>query len=333
MGISYITREDLTSALGDNSPAARGAALLDRAIESGSRAVDQLCHRVFYPTTGSRILDRASSGDHLWFDADEMLSITSLTVDGSVEPPSTYRLDPNSGPPYTSLKFGSTRSFTRSSVITTTGVFGACDDQVAAGALAAAIVSTTATTLTVTNGALVGVGDLLTIDTERVQVTGRSWVSGSDTGTLAGSNAAQTLAVASGSAWNTGETLLIDAEQVLVTDIAGNNLVVKRAVNGTSLAAHTSAALYVNRGLSVVRAATGTTAATHLISAAITRLQAPALVRALALAEAEDRILQEAAGYARTVGTGDNARPASGGGLDPLRAQTYAAHGRKGRQR
>ena len=78
MGIAYATREDVVAALGDISPAARTTAGIDRAIDSGSRAVDALCHRRFYPYTGSRILDRESHGNHLWLDADDIL------IDGTV---------------------------------------------------------------------------------------------------------------------------------------------------------------------------------------------------------------------------------------------------------
>jgi hypothetical protein len=333
MGISYITRGDVLSAIGDSSPTARGTGVVDRALDSGSRAVEALCHRVFYPTSGTRSLQRASTGEHLWLDANELVSATSISVDGSTVDPLDYQVWPNTGPPYTSLRFDSDRAFTSDSVILVTGVFGACNDQIPAGALAAAITTTTQTQITVTDGSLVDVGALLTIDSERLQVTETTWVDGAQTGSLAANQAAQTLAVASGAAWHVGERLLIDSERLLVTDIAGNNLTVKRAVEGSTLAAHSTAAVYVARSATVVRGVTGTTAATHLISAPITRLQAPALVRSMSLAEAVNTVLQETGGYSREAGAGDTKRPASGGGLDSIRASTYAAHGRKGRTR
>lgn len=334
MGISYITRRDLVSALSDNSPTSRGNAAVDRAIEAGSRAVDALCRRQFFPTIGTRVLQRDSAGENLWFDADEVLSLTSLTVDGALTAASTYRLSPNAGPPYTSLKFTSTRTFTRDNLISIAGVFGSCDDQVTAG-LAAEAMDLTETDLDLYDGSLIGVGDLVKIDTERMQVTGRTWLASGQTlqTPMTASAANTTVAVTTGSAFHEGESLMLDAEQMLVTDVSGNNVIVKRAQGGTVLAIHTGSAISASRTLTVVRGAAGSTAATHLINAPMTKLQAPALVRSLALAEAIDTVLQEAAGYARVVGTGETARPASGGGLDPLRAQVYAAHGRKGRQR
>lgn len=333
MGISYITREDLVSALGDNSPQARGTASVDRAIESGSRAVDALCHRVFYPTTGVRTVQRMP-GDRLFLDTNEVISLSALSMDGTALGVDAWTLSPTVGPPYTSIVFPNGPSLSYDGDLILTGVFGACDDQVSAGAAAEAM-DAVETDLDVTDGSLIGVGDLLKIDSERFLVVGRTWLTTAQTvqTPLTASAANTTVAVTTGSAYHVGEFLLLDSEQMLITDIAGNNLVVKRAMNGTVLATHTGSTVFASRTLLVTRGVQGSTAATHLTAAPITKLQAPALVRALALAEAIDRVLQEAGGYARTVGAGDNARPASGGGLDPLRAQCYAAHGRKGRLR
>jgi hypothetical protein len=53
----------------------------------------------------------------------------------------------------------------------------------------------------------------------------------------------------------------------------------------------------------------------------------------LAIAEAENTILQKTSGYSRTVGEGDSLRLASGAGLADIRARAVAAYGRKARQR
>jgi hypothetical protein len=127
-----------------------------------------------------------------------------------------------------------------------------------------------------------------------------------------------------------GETLLVDSERMLVVDVAGTTLTVKRAWDGTVLAAHTSGAdLYAPRTVTVTRGALGSTAATHTISTALTRHVVPGPVRELSVAETVNLLLQRQSGYARTVGSGDNVRESSGRGLRSLRDQVWTSHGRK----
>ena len=214
-----------------------------------------------------------------------------------------------------------------------TGVFGHSDAQRDAGTLAVAIATTSATTCTVSDGSLVGIGDVLKIDTERLIVTGRTWVTSAQTGSLSASNADRTLAVATGSPFHVGEPLLIDSERVLIEDISGNTLTVKRAQGGSVLAVHTTATVYVSRVLEVLRGQLGSTAATHLINAPATALEPPALVHSLAIAEALNILLQESGGYSRETGSSDNRASQPGVGLDALRRQAYAELGRKARMR
>ena len=47
---------------------------------------------------------------------------------------------------------------------------------------------------------------------------------------------AETVPVTNGAAIAVGETILIDAERMLTVDIAGNNLIVKRGFDGSTLA-------------------------------------------------------------------------------------------------
>jgi len=327
MGIAYCTREDVMSSL-DYDETARLAAIVDRAVQAGSRSVESLLRRKFYPETGTRSFSDVW-GNRFWLDENEVISVSSLEQGGILTAPATYRLDPTTGPPYTSIYAEDGFSAARfGDDIDITGDFGHSAPQRHAGSLAAAISSAGATTITVSDGSLVGVGDLLTVDSERLQVTGRAWVTSGQTGSLTSSNADRTLAVATGSAFHVGETLLIDAERVLIEDIAGNNLVVKRAQGGSVLAAHTTATVYTSRLLTVTRGLLGTTAATHLISTAFTALDPPATVRMLAIAEATNLVLQEASGYSRTIGSGDSVRNATGGGLDELRKQARAELGR-----
>ena len=331
MGIAYATREDVMSALAFNETA-QLAASVDRACQSASRSVDALCHRVFFPTIDSRTFRRVN-GRRLWLDQNDIISVTSITVDGDVVPAADYDLYPDTGPPFTSIDFPDGPIVSGESELVLVGLFGFRDDTAPAGALESAISSTSATTLDVTDGSLIGVGDVLVIDTERLQVTGRTWLTSAQTGSLAASAAAVTLSVATGSAFRVGEPLLIGAERLTVVDIAGNDLTVKRAQDGSVLAAHTTATIYTSRTLTVVRGVLGTTAATHLDAAVITKQEYPSLVRSYAIALACNQVMQEGGAYSRDLGTGDAKAPAVGGGLDAIRRDLRAAHGRQARQR
>jgi hypothetical protein len=63
------------------------------------------------------------------------------------------------------------------------------------------------------------------------------------------------------------------------------------------------------------------------------RWDAPGSVRQLCVAEALTDLLQGRSGYARTAGSGENEREASGRGLKDLRDRVYTSHGRKARTR
>jgi hypothetical protein len=143
---------------------------------------------------------------------------------------------------------------------------------------------------------------------------------------LALDRAATTVSVANGTLFTPGETITVDGERLRIDDITGNLLVVRRSYDGSSLAAHTTGThIYAPRQLTVVRAAQGTTAATHAQGDQVTRHVPPALVSDYTAASAGVRVLQGQSGWARTVGTGDSQRQASGAGLKQLRDQLAAS--------
>ena len=218
-----------------------------------------------------------------------------------------------------------------------TGTFGFTTDSDPAGTLAASIASTSATTMTVSDGSQLGVGDLAIIDTERLLVTEKATATTGQTnvsGATTASAADNAITVSSGAAISLGEVLLLDSERLLVQDITGNVVTVTRAWDGTVLTTHSSATtLYAYRSLTVARGQCGTTAATHSSAAAISRHRPPAAIRDLAIAEAVNRVLQETSGYARTVGEGDGARPAPGVALADLWAEAEGLYRRKARIR
>jgi hypothetical protein len=145
-----------------------------------------------------------------------------------------------------------------------------------------------------------------------------------------------TVAVGSGAAFTTGEVILIDSERMLITDIAGNNLTVKRAWDGTVLAAHTSPAdIYARRALTVERGMQGTTAASHLTGATIYRFVPPSIVRTLALGATLFTLHQQHIDYAATTGgqLGQSTRETKGKALEDLWDRCYGSVGRKVRVR
>lgn len=346
----YCTREQVKRAV-DFKETGRSDAQIDRAIQTAARAVEGLLHRRFYPQDMTRYFDwpnfQYAYPWRLWFDQWELAAIpTSVTSGGVTIPLSACFFEPvNSGPPYTYLElrrdqpysFGVGQTPQRDVAITSTWGYGADTDP--AGTLAAAVSSATATTVTVSDGSLVGVGSLLVVDAERMLVSDRA---SSDTGqtVVAGGVAANpgdnAITVPDGTALHVDEVIQADSERMLITDITGNTVTVKRAWDGTVLATHaTGTRIYAFRALTVLRGQLGTAAATHTTATAVSTHRVPSLVRDLAVAEAINQPLQEIGGYTRTV------RAQSGGSkpapapiaLDDLRDRACQRYGRKARQR
>src|SRR5262249_17318516 len=104
--------------------------------------------------------------------------------------------------------------------------------------------------------------------------------------------------------------------------------------NGTTLATHSpGATIFAYRLLTIARAQYGTTASTYSNGAAVYRHRVPALIRDLCAAEADVQVINEGAGYARTVGAGEAAFPAPGADLASKWDEAVTAFGRKARQR
>lgn len=349
MGVWYCTREDVKSAL-DFKETARSDAQVDRAIESASRSVEGLLRRRFYPWTGTRYFDwpnqQYARSYRLWLESNELVSAATLTTGGRTVDASDYVLRRSDGldeAPYdqvelllnTNATFGGGSTHQRDIAIT--GVFAGCAiDEAASGTLAEDL-DTSETSVDVTDSSLIGVGSILRVGSERMFVTGRSMA---DTGvdidagdSLTASNNDTSITVSSTSgAPQVGEVILIDAERMLVVDTAGATLVVRRAWDGSVLAAHSpGASIYALRTLIVTRGALGTTAASHLTGASVLRFLVPGTVRALCVAEAVSVVLNEGSGYARVAGSGENAREAAGRSLNDLRQQARIAYGRIGR--
>lgn len=357
----YATVEDVMDAL-DSRTTALDDAQIRRALVAASAAVDNCVQRsdgVFRPTYATRYFDwpnligQNAAFWRLWIDGNDLISISSLVVAGRTIPPADYMLEPAAyGPPYRRIEMNMvgastwTYSGTPQRAVAVTGLWGIADTRITAGTLVGAV-NTTTTALVCSDASLVGVGDHLVIgsSTERVEVTAKTWtaISGQSVGGsgLTASAAAVTLPVTTGSAFGVGELLLIDSERLQVVDVAGNNLTVKRAMDGSVLATHAAAtAIYARRGLVVTRAAQGSTATSHADGDTISRHLVPGDVAALAVAAALSTVRLEQIGYSagtKTSAGGVGAeRPSEvlpGMALADLREIVRQNHGRQVRTR
>lgn len=354
MGVWYATRESVTTAL-DIERSAYRSAQVDAAIELGSRAVDQLINRHRHglaPRLATRYFPYPSRdyspAYRLWLDENELISLTSLVAGGTTIPATDYLLEPvNSGPPYRYIEIdlSSFAAFqsgdTWQRAVAATGLWGYSDESAPAGALAEAL-DASETAVDVTDSSLIGVGDIIKVDSERMIVTDKATL---DTGQNLASNMSQSMAdrvvdVADGTQLHVGEILLIDSERMKIVDITGNNATVIRAFDGSTLAAHTSPAdVYAYRTLTVERGALGTTAATHSLAASLTKWVPPGPAHTLCVAEALTILEQESSAYSRRVGSDEAERDASGTevfsgrGLNDIRRITKIALGRRFRKR
>lgn len=342
----YCTREDVKGAL-DSKETARNNAQIDRAIDSASRSIESMLNRVFYPSLATKYFDWPNNQDgrayRLWLDEQEVISITTLTSGGTVIPAASYNLEPvNVGPPYSHIevKLSSTSAFstgsTHQQTIVVTGLFGYDNNYTSAGTANGALNSST-TAVSVTDSYLIGIGSLIKVDSEIMVVTNKQMLTTSQVlggAGLAASNSDVTVPVSNGTLFAVGEVILLDSEKMLIVEISANNLSVKRAWDGSVLAAHTAATtIYAPRTLVVERGSLGTTAASHLTAAPISVYKVPGPVKALCIAEALNTLQQESSGYARDAGQGGSSKSNQIDGLQGKRNEVYASHGRKFRQR
>jgi len=347
----YTTRERVKNAV-DLKWSARMDPQIDDAIEAASDAIDGDMRRVFFPTVATYYFDwpnfSYSYPWQYWLDNKELADVTAnvpvVTSGGVVIPTASLIWRPeNSAPPYTYLELnratnaGFGNGPTPQRDISIAGTFGYWTRTTPGGALAVAMGDTTGTAASVTNGALPGVGDLILVGTERMLVTDKAMTPSGQSQQGAGCSTAKAsdnlLAVTDGTKFATGEVLLLDAERIQVVDIAGNNLTVRRSWDGSVLAAHTGAAIYAARLLTVTRGALGTTAATHLISTSAAVCTVPGLIRQLATAYALVDVANQAGAYAQSQGDGATRVTMIGQGLPALAAKAYSAFARLGRSR
>lgn len=349
MGAVYTTRERVMRAADIRASAYRNEEI-DLAIESASRAIDALCRRGddtrpgFAPWTGTITFDwpgaaRGNTGDpfRLWLAPHSLTGNPTAAVSGGVTiTADTYAWPAESGAPYPALAVDRSSSSIlspgsaagqRSAAIT--GVWCGCIPEERGYTTWTLGASATSSAGTLTVNAPFGVGTILRIGTERLIVNDRSWSASGQTGSLTASMSDESLTVADGTAFFANEELILDAERVWVRDVVGNTLIVKRAASGSTLAAHTTAAIQWSRTALCERGALGTTAATHAQGDRVWFHKNPPLIEQLATAYALSQRADESAAYARTAGSGDSERQVSPKSVRELEDRVVARYGRQ----
>lgn len=338
MGVWFCTRESVKSAL-DEAETARSNDQIDEAIEQGARDVEGLLElpNLIAPTLATKTFDYPSRNSlqpswRLRFGYVPLLSASSVTTRGGAATLTAgqYKLRPAAGPPYYSLEIDLSGSGaldaagTHQDAIGVTGLWGLENVRKSVGSLSTTLGASTAATASLAwTTARFGVGSVLFVDSEAMFVAERSFVDSTQNlaADLAAQHSATSVTVADGAGFALEEIISVGGERMRVVDIIGNTLVVKRAWDGSQLAAHSSGAdIYALTGVELERAQLGTTLAAHNSAAAVYIWRPPGLCAALNRAYALNTLLQERAGYARVAGTGEAAREYTGRGVAQLEA-------------
>ena len=319
---TYGNRDQFMAAADIHTPA-NLSATVDRILGAACRQIDQTYHRHFYPLTEavtyeSPELSVVAAGYGSGFDLNrDLRSLSAATVEGTSQTVGDIDLwPPQYGPPYSWV------SLTGSTIVLT-GVWGYSADTTPAGALAEGL-DDSETAVDVSDSSLVGPGDMILADSEQMVVTEAVLL---DTtadldDTLTADVADETVTLDDATQVKAREVVTLDSERMKIISISSNDLTVKRAWDGSTLAAHSSGInVWAPRTLTVERGSVGTTEATHSNAAALTKNAPPPPITSLCIAEALVLFQQEQSAYGRTVGSGDSQREARGTGLADARKQ------------
>lgn len=319
MANRYTTREAVASA-GSIKGTDYGSSI-DEAIDAASREIDRLTNRRFIPITATRYYPwphSAGRSPYVLLLDEDLLSCSALTKEGSdatAIADADYFKEPYNFPPYQwiEIDLASSAFFsikdTHQQQIRVTGSWGYCDDTVTGGTVISGLAGdAAATTFVCSNGAIIGVGDTLLIESEQVFVTAKDSVAepGGDKLNDASVTAEMNdmaITVVAGSCYSAGEVILVDSERMYIESIATNVLHVKRAHNGTILAAHADETLiHVFRTLTIERGVNGTTAAKHDDDTATSIYKPPADIQHLCMALALAYLQAAKGGWTGVIG-------------------------------
>ena len=182
---AYVSVDELKSAMTGFSGTGTDADIL-RAIEDASRWAEGFCNgRRFYSEAATRYFDGDGTNLLQLMPPDDLISVTALEVDTDLDDTfeemltadTEYRLLPHTRKTGAQLEV-----WTRQSgpitvwpegrrTVKVTGLWGYSDDVESAGTLGAAISDTAGTSVTMTSGHLVKIGDTIRIDAEDLYVT------------------------------------------------------------------------------------------------------------------------------------------------------------------
>lgn len=302
----YATREAVKAA-----GSIKGSSMdstIDRLIEAATTDVEeQLQHKYisFLATRGYNYPPRSRSDDvyYVWpyglFLDDDLLEAELVTKDGDDEttiPTTDYLLLPLNEDRKREIEInltsgnylgpGASSSAGSQDAVRITGEWGYSRATKPAGALVGAILAA-AVLATTTDSSLVGIGDTLRIDNERLFVSGRRLQATGAiiTEALAGNNAHRTIPVDDPTKIHAGEIITIGAERMLVEAISGNNLIALRAEDASQLEEHAdNAPIMAPRILELVRGINGSAAADHLDAAPVLKYAPPGDIVELTIA-------------------------------------------------
>ena len=339
----YTTRERVKRAL-----AMLGAAqnpLIDDLIAEASADIEKACNRSFFPRNELRNFSWPQPGNRQdWVLAldEDLISVDTngLTKEGddaTVIAASDFLLEPQAhGPPYHRLEidrsgtafFGAKDTAQRA--IRVTGEWGYSATTVTAGTTDG--IDGTALTMAISDASLVDVGDLLLIETEKLQVTERALKDTTTdlTAAVAATSSVTTIPVGDGTKVKAGEVIELGGERMLVLSIATNDLTVDRAIDGTVLAAHSNTdSVFAFRNVTVTRAENGSDAASHSGGTAIVKYQAPALIRQVVRAGVIAIYTIEKGGWTGAIGSGDRQQETRMAAYQGLRKQAIRKYQRR----
>lgn len=332
----YITRDVVITAT-DVKSSGHTNDLIDLVCQSASRQVDREAHRRFYPEVATRRWDwpnfQYADPWQLYLEDDEIISLTSFTAGGTAIAADDIilrRSDGKDEAPYNILEIDLSGSAALASgttfqqALVAVGLFGHSNNTVSQGTITTSPGASTATVAV--SDSTIGVGAQIIIGTERLLVRDKAMLDTAQntTGALTANKGDTLVGVGSGSAFTRNEIILIEAEKMRVSEIAGNNLIVERAWDGTVLAAHlTNQDVYAPRTATVTRGFLGTTAAAHTAADAVSVWVPPSMAAEYALALALNDKRLATLGYSPGL-TGNKE-------LQEKREAFYGAYGRKAR--
>jgi len=351
----YTSRERVKTAISLNGSQFNDA--VERVIEASSRDIDRWTRRHFIPKTQTRLYrwpqPRPGRASWLWLDQD-LLSVSTLQTKAQNTSPTTisssdYFLEPNNPESDGNTRYNrieidlsSTASFeagdTPQRSISVAGSWGWGNATKGAGTIDdSGGISSSDTTLIVSDASKIDVGDTLLIDSEQVFVSDRTFAARASVllnmgSNLAATNATVTVTLDGSHGILAGEIIRLDSEQMYVVSVSTNDLTVVRAWDGSVLASHNDdVACHVNRTLTIERGINGTTAASHSDGASISKYAPEADIARWCLAESIATYHQEHSGWGLSVGTGDGATELDGRDLGQLR-KSMVAYYRKVRE-